>query len=273
MMREGISVLMSVYKKENSVYFEKALNSVLNQTLTPDEIVIVQDGELTDELYDIIQRYKEKYSIIRTYEFKENVMLGRALEKGVILCEYEYIARMDTDDIAVKDRLENQYNYLKAHGDVSVLGGNIEEFNDDRSYIQVKKMPIGMKNIRRYGKYRNPINHMSVMFRRSAVLKSGNYRHFPYLEDYDLWIRMMANGMRFENLDKVLVYARTNDDIYKRRGGRAYYKQYKKLRLSEHRLGLTNGIEYVLSIVASFAMTMQPASFRRTIYRNLLRKK
>lgn len=272
-MQEGISVLMSVYKKENSVYFERALDSILNQTLKPDQVVIIQDGELTKELYNVIERYKAKDSTIKTFAFKDNVLLGRALAKGVTLCDYEYIARMDTDDIAVKDRLENQYNYLKAHRDVSVLGGNIEEFNDDRSYVQVKTMPVGMNKIRRYGKYRNPMNHMTVMFRRSAVLKCGNYRHFPYLEDYDLWLRMMANGMKFENLDKVLVHARTNDDIYKRRGGKSYYKQYKKLRWSEYKLGITNSVEYILSIAVSFIMTMQPVGFRRTIYRNLLRKK
>lgn len=272
MMQDGISVLMSVYKQENSIYFDKALDSIIKQTRIPDEIVIVEDGELNEELYGVIERYKSRYDIIKTYSFKENVMLGRALAKGVTLCSYAYIARMDTDDIAVEDRLEIQYNYLKAHGDVSVVGSNIKEFSDDRSYTQVKIMPVGMSKINRYAKYRNPMNHMTVMFRKQDVIKCGNYRHFPYLEDYDLWTRMIASGFKFENLDKVLVFARTNDDIYNRRGGRAYFRQYKRLRRNEHRLGITNGIEYVISVLASFAMTMQPPGFRRTIYRKILRK-
>ena len=177
----GFSVLMSVYKKEQAGYLSEAMESVFNQSLVPDEVVLMEDGPLTDELEQTISELKKRHPQIVTFSFAENVQLGRALAKGVELCSHELIARMDTDDIAVYDRFRHQHDYMTAHPTVAVCGGWMQEFNDEGTYSRRKQMPQSNEEIRRYGKYRNPVNHMTVMFRRQAVLTAGNYRHMPMI--------------------------------------------------------------------------------------------
>ena len=269
----GFSVFMSVYKGERPEYLEKALFSVVNQTMQPDEIVLVEDGELTEELYQVINEIKAGYSILKPYSFEKNEGLGCALRKGLSLCENELVARMDTDDIAKSNRFELQYQYMEEHQEVEVLGGCLEEFDEeDSSYHKVKMMPEEMSSILKYAKYRNPLNHMTVMFRKSAVLEAGSYRDFPYLEDYDLWIRMLAKGTCFHNFDTVLIEVRCNNDIYRRRGGRKYCKQYLKLRRQQYDLKFLNFFEYQMAKLLTIGMTMQPKKLRKLVYRKVLRK-
>lgn len=269
----AFSVLMSVYAKEKPEHLAQALDSVINQTLPPDEIVLIEDGMLTEALYNVIEEKKREFSKLRTYQLKENVQLGRALSKGVELCRYELIARMDTDDIAVKKRFEIQCGYMEEHPEIAVSGGGIEEFSsDDKNYHKIKKMPETTEEIVKYARYRNPLNHMTVMFRKTAVLEAGNYRHFPYLEDYDLWIRMLVAGAVFYNIPEIMVSARISDALYERRGGWSYFKQYKMLRKEQYLLGITKPREYITGVLLSFGMTMQPRCFRKKAYQRILRK-
>lgn len=294
----GISVLMSVYKKENPEYFKASLESVINQTMQPDEIVVIKDGPLTTELEDVLQAVAEKLQgqdvntefqgeasgisqsrgqnmskiVLRTYQFEENVQLGRALRKGVELCQHDLVARMDTDDIACPDRLQKQYDYMMAHERVAALGGYIEEFCDDNSFSNVKSMPCSTQEVRAYARFRNPLNHMTVMLRKEAVLMVGNYRHYPFLEDYDLWSRILSMGYEIENLPEVLVRARVGNELYGRRGGFGYCKRYLGLRCEQHKLGLTNWVEWLIACVITIAVTVIPSGARKQVYQNVLRK-
>lgn len=161
---------------------------------------------------------------------------------------------------------------MQQHPEISVCGGFIREFNDEGTYERIKRMPRLMEDILPYARYRNPLNHMTVMFRKQDVLNAGNYRHFPYLEDYDLWSRMLAKGCAFYNLPEILVKARTSEALYERRGGAAYFRQYRQLRKEQHTLGLTSGKEYATGCILSFGMTMQPSFLRKLTYQKVLRK-
>lgn len=266
------SVLMSVYKKEKPEYLYQAMESIFNQSLLPSEVVLMEDGLLTEELYQVIDNMVKRYQVIRVFQFKENVQLGRALAKGVELCENELIARMDTDDIAEPNRFLHQCSYMQEHPSVDVCGGWMQEFNDDGDYYRQKKMPEYDEEIRRYGKYRNPINHMTVMFRRSAVLSVGNYRHMPLLEDYDLWTRMMVKKMEFYNIPEVLVKMRNNDEVYQRRGGWTYFQRYVAFRKKQRQMHWLSNREYMVAVLITMGMTLQPAKIRKCIYQKILRK-
>lgn len=269
----GFSVLMSVYEKEKPEYLKEALLSVVNQTMQPDEIVLIEDGRLTDDLYRVIEEIRMQHPILKPYSSQQNEGLGLALAKGVTLCKNELVARMDTDDIASENRFEQQYTYMMEHKEVAALGGFMEEFSEEeKDYHKIKRMPLAMSDIRSYARYRNPLNHMTVMFRKSAVLAAGGYRHFPYMEDYDLWIRMLARGACFHNLDTVLVKARCNNDIYERRGGISYCKQYLKLRKQQYDLKLLNFFEYQVAKLLTVCMTVQPKGLRKAVYRKVLRR-
>jgi hypothetical protein len=169
-------------------------------------------------------------------------------------------------------RLEKQVAYMDAHAEVSVSGGAIREFNDEGTTDRVKQMPKSQEEILIYVKIRNPLNHMTVIFRKNAVLEAGNYQHFPYLEDYSLWSRMLSAGYQIRNLDDVLVKARTSMNLVKRRSGWAYYQNFKKLRKLQHELKLTNHFEYVKALVGTFIVLMQPGWVKELAYKKVLRK-
>lgn len=268
----GISVLMSVYYREDPECFKVALKSIINQTLKPDEIVIVKDGPLTDSLEAVIEEIKIEYPHIITYQFKENVQLGRALAKGLEICKNELIARMDTDDIACPNRFEIQYEYMMKHPEVAVCGGWIEEFDDEGRYRKIKKVPIDRKDILNYLKYRNSVNHVTVMFRKNEILQAGNYRHFPYMEDYYLWCRVVVNGGIIVNLPEVFVQVRVNEGVYNRRGGLKYFMHHYSFRREQRKLGLLNVSEFVIALLLSLGITLMPSSLRKVVYQKMLRR-
>ena len=268
-----VSVLMSVYIKEKPEYLEAALESIIKQTYPVDEILLIEDGPLTEGLYAVIKKYQEAYpETLRTYAFKKNQQLGRALAKGVELCKNELIARMDTDDIAVPKRIAKQVAFMNAHPEVHVSGGSIREFNDEGTTDRIKTMPKTQEEILSYVKNRNPLNHMTVMFRKSAILEVGNYQHFPYLEDYSLWSRMLSKGYQIRNIEDVLVRARTGMALVRRRSGWTYFKDFAKLRKFQHKLGLTTTVEYIISMVGTFVVLMQPGFVKEWAYKKVLRK-
>lgn len=267
-----VSVLMSVYKKEKPEYLKAAMDSILAQTYPVDEIMLIEDGPLTKELYALIEEYQKKASHLRIFAFEENQQLGRALAKGVELCRNELVARMDTDDIAMPKRIEKQVAYMQAHPEVHVLGGSIREFNDEGTTDRVKYMPKTQEEIVEYVKVRNPLNHMTVMFRRSAILEAGNYQHFPYLEDYSLWSRMLSKGYQIRNMEDILVRARTSMALVRRRSGWSYFMDFARLRKFQHKLGLTSRLEYLKSMAGTFVVLMMPGAVKELAYKKVLRK-
>lgn len=257
-----VSVLMSVYKKENPGFLRRALDSIYAQTLKADEIVLVEDGELSFELVEVISQYPE----VHVVRLERNVQLGRALEAGLKNCHHDLVARMDTDDIMMPDRLEIQYQFMMEHPEIAACGGDIAEFIEEGVNLREKHMPTSAYELYRYGKKRNPLNHMTVMFRKSAVEAVGGYRHFPGLEDYDLWSRLLAHGYQIANIPEVLVQARIGDRFASRRGGWAYFKRYLELRKEQRRIGYLSTREYIVACVLTFGMTVMPEKLRERAY-------
>lgn len=219
----SFSVLMSVYSREDADYLEQAFDSLLNQSLKSSDIVVVHDGPLNDSLYKVINRWKLSLPI-KEVILDKNVGLGIALNEGLNSCIYDLVARVDTDDINLPNRFEAQYQYMCDNPHVALCGSHISEFDSDpKEIMSIRKVPLGNDVIKSIFK-RNPFNHMSVMYRKSAVLDSGSYLHFKYMEDYYLWIRMYLNGYKLDNLDMILVNARIGNGMLERRKGFDYYK-------------------------------------------------
>ncbi|TYR72622.1 glycosyltransferase [Rossellomorea vietnamensis] len=269
------SVLMSVYFKENPLYLEDSLESVVKQSVVPTEIVLVKDGELTKELDDIINHYITNYpSLFKILEFKQNQGLGIALKEGVKACNYDIIARMDTDDIAVSNRFEKQLNIFKLNKEIDIVGSNITEFDKNpENIISIKRVPISDNEIKKYAKRRNPFNHMTVMFRKKAVIDSGNYMPFPLNEDYYLWIRMILNNSKMYNINESLVYARAGSNMFERRGGKGYFYTDIKLQKEYLDLGFINLYEFITNISMRAPVRILPNKMRGWIYMTFLRGK
>lgn len=263
---------MSVYYKEKPIFFKQSLDSIINQTVKPDEIVLVKDGELSKELEVIIERYVIDYPLLfNIIAFKKNQGLGIALREGVNACSYDIIARMDTDDIAMPTRFEKQLSVLKQSPQIDMVGSFISEFDHTIEDItSIKKVPIHNDEIKKYAKRRNPFNHMTVMFRKNAVVKAGNYCPFPLNEDYYLWARMILQNSKMLNIDESLVYARAGDSMFKRRGGINYFYTDIKLQKEYFKLGFINFFEFIRNIILRFPIRLFPNSFRKWVYIKLL---
>ncbi len=225
------SVLMSVYYKEKPEFLKQAVDSMLNQTVKPDEIVMVEDGPLTDELYSVLDEYTQGFpEIFRRVVNETNLGLGKALNRGLEECRNELVARMDTDDISVPERCEKQLAVFAENVELDLVGSNIAEFvTSPEETVSVRKVPCTHEEICQFLKKRCPFNHMSVMFKKSVVLNSGGYLDWHFNEDYYLWIRMYLDGCRFANISENLVNVRVGKEMFARRGGRAYYKSEKNL--------------------------------------------
>lgn len=268
------SVLMSVYYKEKPEYLKASIDSMIKQTIKPDQIVLIKDGPLTETLDDVIREYEDN-PIVDVVELKENVGLGKALNIGLEKCRNKIVARMDTDDISIPDRCEKQLLILNQNKDVSVIGTGVAEFiGDPSNIVAYKKVYKEHEDIKRQMKYRNPMNHPSVMYRKEDVILAGSYKHWFLNEDYYLWIRMLQKGYKFSNINEPLVLMRITDETYLRRGGWKYFITQKKLFDYMLNNKTINIIEYIYNNVIRFATTiLVPNKVRKIIYLKMLRRK
>lgn len=265
---------MSVYYKEKPEYLQLALESVINQTVKPNEIVLVQDGKLTEELQAVITKYQQNYTdIFKTYALQQNRGLGKALNFGMQKCSNELIARMDTDDIAEPNRFELQIKEFEQDKELMLCGGQIAEFADNQAEITgYRNVPLKHNEILNFSKKRNPFNHMTVMFKKQAVQNVGGYMDMPYFEDYWLWVRMLKAGYKAKNVDKVLVKVRAGQEMIARRGGLNYAKYIIRFEKALQSIGIINFAEMICYIIMRNVIAIMPESLRLFIYRWKLRK-
>jgi len=269
------SVCMSVYKNDNADHFLTAIRSVtIQQTIRPNEVVLVIDGPISEALHQTIVSFTAEFSDLNVICFKQNQGLGNALKIGVESAKYDIIARMDSDDIAVPNRFEKQLTFMMAHPDTVLVGGQIDEFiNQPEEVVGKRIVPCQNEEIYEYMKRRCPFNHMTVMFRRQAVVEAGNYIEWHYNEDYYLWIRMALKGMQFANLQTTLVNVRVGDQMYNRRGGYSYYKSEKDIQKFMYKFHFINLWEYMSNIVVRFIVQiLLPNNIRGKIFQLFFRK-
>ena len=266
------SVLIPVYNRENPLFFEKALASIARQTLQPDEVVIVEDGPLTEELYELISSWRKKLPI-KSHSLPENMGLGQALAEGVEACSYDIIARMDGDDICIPERFEEQIKFLKEHDDIAILGSAILEFDEDETDPHaLRKTPLKNDELVKYAKRRTPFNHMTVVFRKQPVLDVGNYDVAQGFEDYYLWIRLFEKGFKGANLGTPLVLARTGNKMIERRGGFDYIRNEVKFFKKLYKMGIISYLEFLENIIIRGVVRLLPVILRRFVYKYFIRK-
>lgn len=265
---------MSVYYKEKAEYLKLALASIINQTVKPNEIVLVQDGKLTEELQAVITEHLQKYpDIFKTYALQQNQGLGKALNFGMQKCSNELIARMDTDDIAETNRFEQQIKEFTKNKDLVLCGGQIAEFADNPNKITgYRNVPIEHTEILTFCKKRNPFNHMTVMFKKQAIQNVGSYMDMPYFEDYWLWARVLKAGYKAKNIEQVLVRVRAGQDMIARRGDLNYAKCIIRFEKALHSIGIINFAEMICYITMRSVVAIMPESLRLMIYKWKLRK-
>lgn len=263
------SVLMSLYKKEKPEYLRLAIDSMINQTVPPDEIVIVEDGPLTDELYAVL----DEYSMLHRVKNETNLGLGISLQKGLLATKNDVVARMDTDDIAGISRCEKQLEFLNSNPDISVVGGQIEEFIGSPDHIVAKRIvPLKDIELKEFNKKRCPFNHMTVMFKKKDITEAGSYQDWFWNEDYYLWNRLALAEKKFANLPDVLVLVRTGEEMYQRRGGIKYFQSEAKLQKFMLDNNIINKPRYLINISERLVLqVLMPNKLRGWIFRTFAR--
>lgn len=268
------SVLISLYINEKAEYFDACMKSILNQTISPDEIVIVKDGPVSEEVEAVIEKYRSiQPELYRIVSYAQNRGLGYALAKGIEACRYELVARMDADDLARWDRFEKQLKEFEKDPALDICGSDINEFEKDPNCIVAKRrVPSKDEDIKEYQKTRDAFNHMSVMYKKSAVLKAGNYQTCPLMEDTYLWVRMIQNDTKCKNIKEPLVYVRIGKDMYKRRGGLRYFLKYREGRKMVRETKYISAKEYYITLAVQLCVALVPGSLRGWIFKKVLHR-
>ena len=272
----SFSVAMSVYKSDNPDFFDRALSSITDeQTIIPNEIVLVVDGPVSNEINNVINKYEKKYEIFNVIRLEQNGGLGNALKIAVKNATHELIARMDSDDVSVSTRFEEQLKYFEINPEIDIVGGDITEFiGEENNIVGKRSVPVSNDSIREYMKTRCAMNHVSVMYKKKSVESAGGYQDWFWNEDYYLWIRMWLNGAVFANTGSVLVNVRVGEEMYQRRGGSKYFESEKGLQDYMFKNNMINHSTYIKNVAKRLIIQkLMPNKLRGWVFRTFARKK
>ncbi|MBR3419163.1 MAG: glycosyltransferase [Oscillospiraceae bacterium] len=279
----NFSVSMCVYGGDDPICFDIALESIVNQTLKPAEIVLVVDGAVPGEIDSVIEKYEricnERGIRFCVYRLRQNKGHGTARRVSFGMCTHEWIALMDADDISVPDRFEKQIGYLNAHPDISVIGGNITEFLNQPDGRDISRkagsriVPETDAAIKSYMKTRCPMNQVTVMFSKHAVRTAGGYIDWYCEEDYYLWIRLALAGFEFANLNTNLVNVRVGEEMYQRRGGIRYFRSEEKLQRFMYGKRMIGFSRYMINVGKRLIVqVLMPNRIRGWVFRKFARQ-
>jgi len=269
-LHDPFALLIAVYDGDRADYLRRAVRSAIDdQTVRPDQVIIVRDGPVRDELRACLEDIGKNSPVPVTFVLLErNCGLGPALDQGLAASWYDVIARMDADDIAMPQRFEVQMPLML---DADIVGSGLLEFVADTDQIVGQRVPpTEPDRIARYARIHDPFNHPTVVYRRSAVLAAGGYGDLPLMEDYALFARMIQNGARTANVTEPLVYYRVGETAFKRRGGTALLRSELRLQREFRRTGFTSRLEFLRNVAIRGGYRLVPWWLRRAMYRPML---
>lgn len=270
---EKYSVLMTVYKKDDPEYFNLALKSMINQTYKPDEIVLVKDGPVEEELQKVIDNHITAGAPIVQVQLPQNVGLGLALNEGIKRIRNELIARMDSDDYSLPERCEKQVKEFERNPNLDIIGCPVLEFvGTIDNIVGERKVPLTNEEIYQFAKKRDPFNHPTVMYKKSAVKAAGCYSNYRKNQDTDLWIKMLSNHVTCMNLADPLFRFRFDEGTYKKRKSWINTKILIGIRYKAWKNGFNSFFEFLEVAIAQLGMYILPVGFQKFLYQRILRR-
>lgn len=272
-MEQKFSVLLNIYAKDKPTWIKQALDSVLSNTIQPTEVVIMVDGPVGKDIQAVLDE-AAKNPLIRILSHPVNIGRGAALGYAVPKCNYELVALMDADDVSRKDRFKKELDLFEADKDLSVVGGQVQEVDANTFEPRAaRNVPLSHDDIKRYLKTRMPFNNPTIMFKKTAVLNSGNFKAFGLVEDYYMWARVIAKGYKTANVPDVVLDMRVDPALYGRRGGWNYFHMNKMVFDEMKNLGLLSFKDYYYTLSVRFCVqVLMPNWLRSMFYKRALRK-
>lgn len=266
------SILMTVYRGDKPSYVETSIKSVLNQTHQSNDIVIVEDGPLSEELEALVSSFENTRSEINVVRLPNNVGLGKALNEGLPVCKNELIARMDSDDISMPERFEKQVKAFEDDPTLDIVGCPVKEFVGSSDNVVGKRdVPLDNESIHKYVRRRDPFNHPTVMYRKSKVMKYGPYGDYRKNQDTDLWIKLLSNGCKAINIDEYLLLFRFDEGTYKKRKSWTNTKTLINIRWKAFKDKNCSLLDFFVVAGAQLAIYVMPSGLQRFIYQHILR--
>lgn len=270
-----ISVLMSVYKSEKAENLHRSLQSVWDdQTLKPNQVVLIVDGPVGDDLLEVIHAWEGKLGgtlcLVRN---EENLGLTKSLNKGLQHVTSDLIARADSDDISLPARFEHQHDFLEQHPDIDILGGSIQEFNEKNECLNIRHYPLTHQQACKYILKASPLAHPSVMMRKKIFDEGIKYNEkYRTSQDVALWFDAMRAGYRIANLDEVILLFRHSSDVYKRRGHAKAWNEFKIYMKGIYRMKGLFTWNYAYPI-SRLVFRMMPDCVIRAVYQSNMRNR
>ncbi len=272
-MREPFSLLVPVYNGDRPDYLRRAFRSAVDdQTVRPDQVVIVRDGPVRDELAQCLAELRAGSPVpVTLVALDRNGGLGPALDRGLAASRFDVVARKDADDVSMPHRFEVELPLME---NADIVGSGLLEFVTDTDEIVGQRVPpTDSAQIQRYARMHDPFNHPTVVYRRRAVLAAGGYGDLPLMEDYALFARMLLGGARAVNVPEPLVFYRVGEAAFKRRGGRELLRSELRLQREFRRTGFTSRPQYLRNVLIRGGYRLVPWWCRRAVYRPLLSRR
>lgn len=266
------SVLIPVYSGDSAEGFKKALASIFSNTIVPNQVVVVVDGPVDAGINRVLSGFSDEDCLV-IIRLDKNGGLVRALNVGLNHCDHELVARCDADDVNFEHRFAEQINLFSENPDLIISGSQVLEYCSETSSLLMKSVPCTHNEISSLVRFRNPMNHMSVMFRKSAVINIGGYPNIKYREDYALWASLIAGGATASNHPDALVRASAGVEMYARRGRSSDLVYEIQLQRHLHRLGLLTSFEVLRNLVVRGGNMLVGTFIRGLVYRRFLRKR
>ncbi len=269
-MHEPFTLLLSVWDGDQPEHLLQALRSAVDeQTLRPAQVVIVRDGPVRDELAGCLAELAATSPVpVTLVPLEQNRGLGPALDAGMAASQYDVIARMDADDVAMTHRFAVQIPLI---AEADIVGAGLLEFVGDTDNVVGQRVPpTDPELIQRYARMHDPFNHPTVIYRRQAVQAAGGYGDLPLMEDYALFARMLQNGARAVNVAEPLVYYRVGATAFKRRGGTDLLRSELRLQREFRRQRFTTPAEYARNVMVRGGYRLIPWWARRAVYKPMV---
>jgi glycosyltransferase involved in cell wall biosynthesis len=269
-VHEPFALLVAVYDGDQPDHLRRSLRSAVeDQTVPPDQVIIVRDGPVRSEMADCLTEFMTSSPVPVTFvPLEHHGGLGPALDQGLAASDHDIVARMDADDVAMPHRFEVQLPLME-HADI--IGAGLLEFIADTDDIVGQRIPpTDPQHIARYARLHDPFNHPTVVYRREAVLAAGGYGDLPLMEDYALFARMLRGGARAGNVAEPLVFYRVGKTAFKRRGGAGLLRSELRLQREFLRTGFVSPTGYARNVLVRGGYRLVPWWLRRALYRLLV---
>lgn len=274
-----ISVLMSVYKSEKGEYLDRSLQSVWDdQTRKPEQIVLIEDGTIPEELELIIDSFQSRVNAsgvgqMVVVKLPVNGGLTKALNAGIKHVTGELIARMDSDDISAPQRFELQEKFFRENSEIDILGGSMQEFDDEHECLNVRHYPLTHEDACKYIVKACPLAHPAVMMRRRIFDEGLHYdERYRMSQDIKLWYDAILAGYRMANLQEIVLFFRQQGDVFRRRSRVKAWNEFKIYMNGIYRMHGLFTLAYRYPI-ARYVFRNLPPSLVKKIYESGMRKK